>query len=361
MLIIIHLRGGADGLNMVIPYRQDAYFRARPTIAIPREQVIALGATGLHPAFAPLLPAYGQGDVAFVAGVGLPNATLSHFEARDDVESGGVGDTRPVTGWLARWLEMQPDVRALLPVVVFGETLPRILFGATGACVIRRLSDLKLSAKSAQFGQSLRRLYAHSTRRAAARGVELLDALESLDVDAKGDAPSAGYPATAFGEQLYGVELLSRAGLTLAASIELDGWDTHIAQGATEGLQAQLISTLASGLANFHQRLGDGLRLTRVIVMTEFGRRVAENNSGGTDHGRASVALVIGSGIGGGKIHGDWGSLEPSRLDGDGNVAPSVDLRQVVAEALGWVQDGPRLAAVFPGFQPSHEVGLGRA
>ncbi|MCS7080731.1 MAG: DUF1501 domain-containing protein [Chloracidobacterium sp.] len=361
MLVIIHLRGGADGLNMLVPFRQDAYFRARPTIAVPRDRVIPLGEVGLHPALEPLLKWYAQGDLAFWVGVGLPNATLSHFTARDDLETGGVGDGRPPTGWAARWLDLSDgeDSRRnasakVFRAVAFGETLPRVLQGGAGVYVARRLSDLTPATTSDAFRAALNVFYGRTPLPIGDLGRGLPDALAALADDRRSDAAAAGYPATPFGEQLYDVERLYAAGVAPeVVSVELDGWDTHFFQGGVDGLHAELCRELAAGLSNFCVRLGDGLATTRVLVMTEFGRRVAENGSGGTDHGRASVMMTVGKGIRGGKVSGEWGDLRPERLDADGNLPPTVDARRVIAETLGVAADARRLTALFPGFTPS--------
>lgn len=369
-LVVIFLRGGADGLNMVTPYREDAYFRLRPSLSLGvpgrgahADRLVDLdGFFGFHPSLSPIEPLFKEGKLACVHAVGSHDGTRSHFEAMMAMERGlpymGPGASR-TNGWLARYLnatagEHDSPLRAL----AIGDLMPDTLRGAPGASNIAEIGQYKLHG-TPEFRRGIERAYAKGEDAMTYAGRETLTLLNTLDrLDYKEYSPSAMYPTSDLGQGLRQVAFLLKAGVGLeVAFLDKGGWDTHFAQGGSTGLQANLVSDLAQSTRAFADDLGPRLGNTTVVVMTEFGRRAYENASLGTDHGRASVMLVMGGGTRGGKVYGQWPGLEDKDLEGPGDLHVTTDYRSVLAEVLRKRMGLRDVAAVFPGFE-ARELGL---
>jgi len=343
-LVVVFLRGGADGLTLVPPVGDDAYHRLRPRLRVSARDALPLdGFFGLHPALQPLLPLYDEGKLTVVPAAGSDDDTRSHFEAQDLMEQGG----RNVSGgWIGRLLRARPaSERGALPAVAFASALPLGLRGAPGAVVLNDLDELTLGRAEA-LREELLALYADDPVLGPAAG-DAIHALERLSRAVHGHAASggSGYPDDAFSASLRGVARLLRAEVGLrAASVDLPGWDSHALQ---DTLVEPLMRQLGAGLAAFARDLGPRLERTAVVVMTEFGRRVAENSALGTDHGRAGVMLVLGGGAPGG-VAGRWPGLDPDALEGPGDVRVTTDYRDVLRSVLGRQGFTPRvLSHVF--------------
>jgi uncharacterized protein (DUF1501 family) len=365
-LISIFLRGGADGLNMVVPYGDPDYAGLRPTLAIfpPGEgtgRCLDLdGFFGFHPAFAPLLPLYRSGRLAIVHAAGSDDGTRSHFEAQDQMEHGAAFGQRLGSGWVGRYLRARGSTGNLAAVAV-GSFVPEALRGAPGVAAMTSLAELQLRGVGENeleiVGASLRALYGgeDALARAGLDTLGLMAQVEALAVEEdKGDTT---YPPGAFGNGLRDVARLIRADLGLeVACLDLGGWDSHYFQGSTVGVLPGRIEELSQGLAAFEADLGEMAERVVTVVQTEFGRRAYENTSLGTDHGRGSVMLVLGSGLRGGKVHGIWPGLAREKLVGPGDLAVTTDYRSVLVEVIERV-GSTRLSRVFPDFT-SREVGL---
>ena len=342
-VIVIFLRGGADGLTLVPPIGDDDYRRARRGLAIAQGNARRLDDLfSLHPRLAPLEPFYREGHLAVVPAVGCASDTRSHFEAQDIVESGGED---MAGGWLGRWLRLtQPEASGLPAIALATASVPRSLNGAPGAVAARSLGALTLTAPMTRLRPQLESLYASDDLLgpAAADTLGAVDRVERV----LGSAPPAradGAPGAMFAESLRQIAQLLMADVGLrAACLDLPGWDSHIAQ---DDHLEPLLDALGQGLATFGATLGRLLEETSVVVMTEFGRRVPPNSAGGTDHGRASVMLVLG-GVRGG-IHGRWPGL--ANLDGPGDLPVAQDYRDVLAGVLARHGPRERLEGVFPG------------
>ena len=332
-LVVIFLRGGADGLNLLVPHGDDAYYRARPTLGIPKRKLVGTGERfGFAPALAPLVPLWGAGRMAVVPACGSGDASRSHFEAMATMEAGrGTRGERSEGGWLARYVTATPERDAALRALAFGETMPDSLRGAPGAVATNAIADLRLPDDPA-FVAGLQKAYAHGPLAASGRRhLEIAARLGSIAADTR----RSGYPDSPLGAGLAEVAALLRSGIGLEiACLDSELWDTHVAQGADAGWQATLARGLAEGIAAFARDLGPRLETTTILVMTEFGRRVEENAGLGTDHGRASVAMVIGGGVRGGRVLGRWPGLERDALDEVGDLPPVNDYRPLLREVL---------------------------
>lgn len=349
VVVSIFLRGGADGLNIVTPYQEDAYHRERPTLRLLRPNgaskadcVLDLdGFFGFNPALSDLLPLYRQGELAVVHAIGSGDQTRSHFEAMNTMERGlAAGSAGQSSGWLARHLlATNPAKPSPLRAVAFGGTMPDSLRGATDAIALNSLEDFRLeSGADAETRKSLREMYALGGDEMSHAGMETLDVLEALNrINPRDYRPSNGatYPDSDLGRALRQVALLLRTdvGLELAV-LDKGGWDTHVAQGVSTGLLSGLLQDLGASLAAFARDLGKEMSRVTVVVQTEFGRRVGENSGLGTDHGRASVMFLLGGGVKGGKVYGKWPGLEPHQLEEPGDLRVTTDYRTVLSEVL---------------------------
>ena len=348
-LIVVFLRGGADGLTLVAPVEDDDYHRARPRIAVSKSAALKLDDVfGLNPLMAALHPLYQEGELAIVHSAGSEDDTRSHFEAQDLMEHGGF----VAGGWLGRFLRARPRTQGgALSAVAVGRELPECLRGAPSAAVMQSIDEFTLGKGSAPLTQALERLYAPKKDQLGQAARDTIDALGRLD-RLRGTpyqpAHGAVYGKDSFALGLQQVARLikTRVGLE-AASVDLGGWDSHFTQGT---LIQPLMTRLAQGLAAFHRDLGAAMRHTTVVVMTEFGRRVQENASFGTDHGRGSAMFVLGGGVKGGRVLGGWTGLKGEALEGPGDLSVRHNYRNVLAPVLArqGIRDG--FDQIFPGF-----------
>lgn len=372
VLVCLFLRGGADGLNMVIPYAEDAYYRNRPSLAIPApndrrrgvsERAIALNDLfALHPALKPLYPLYAEGKLAFVHACGSAEKSRSHFEAMSAMERGVAEAKASIgSGWIARHLLSAPRKRSSpLRAVAFSSVLPESLRGSTDAVVLQTLSDFRIAmpksmgiTQAEELQHTLREMYAstdrHGVRQTAQDTLQVLQTLQRVDPSRYRPANGAVYPDSDLGRGLKQVAALIRAQVGLeVACLDKGGWDTHVAQGSTTGWMAANLTDLARSLAAFATDMGDGMRGITLIAMTEFGRRVRENSGLGTDHGRAGVMLLLGGGVRGGKVYARWQGLEPHQLEEPGDLRVTTDYREVLAEVVRKRLGNPHVARVFP-------------
>lgn len=380
-LVHVFLRGGADTLNLLVPYGDDAYYRERPTLGIARpgakllESVLPLDDFhGLHPRLKPLEALYKSGQLGFVQGVGTDNPTGSHFEAQDQIEHGlGFESSQGAGGgWLGRHLRSRKGPAAgPLSAVAMRPTMPEVLRGAPAASAITAIDDLQIEAPKGEraaadrVARALGQLYGAETDLLghAGRGtLDLLERVQALRSASYTPAGGASYGGDGFGRALREVARLIKAEVGLeVACVDLDGWDTHFVQGTTGGAHGNLADRLASGLAAFWADLEQRRSRVTVVVMTEFGRRVYENSSLGTDHGRGFTMFALGEDVAGGQVHGRYPTIEDapvgSELLGPGGLPVLIDYRDVLAEVLSCSVGGADLPRVFPGFAPS-AVGL---
>ncbi len=362
-LIVLFLRGAVDGLSVVVPHHDPAYYKARPTLAIPENKVHDLdGRFGLHPSLAGLVPLWQHGDLAVVHATGLvTTADYSHFDAQASMECGsddpGIG-----TGWLARHLLCRPQAKDALRAVAIGPHVAASLSGYRRATAIDGLADFQLSMAGTAYDQVMRaleHLYTDSGRPATQAAHETFDALKRIA--AIRDQPyvpahNVAYPSSPLGAALFDIARVAKGVPELeAVTLDAGGWDTHAAQNA---VLPGLLGDLAASLLAFTTDLGELMRHTTIVVMSEFGRRVEENSGGGTDHGHGNVMFVIGKGVRGRHVYSHWPGLAPGKLD-YGDLAVTTDYRQVLSDVVKHRMRNHHVARVFPGLH-YRPVGVAR-
>ncbi|MCC6602844.1 MAG: DUF1501 domain-containing protein [Anaerolineae bacterium] len=364
-LVCIFLRGGADGLNMIVPHGDEAYYQHRPLIGIARPDdnkavngrtVDLDGFFGLHPALAPLHDLYAAGDLAFIHATGSPDETRSHFEAMDLMERGAT-ENGDYTGWLARHLAtLDSGNSSSLRAIGVSDMLPASLTGAVSSTALQSIADYHLAGRSERVGQMtnlLQTLYSQNQDMLTAAAQQTFASIEVLGkLDTVGYvAGGRPYPETAFGQAMRLVAQLIKAEVGVeVACVDVDGWDTHVAQGGAVGTMAANLAELADGLAAFYEDLPVQMGSVTVVVMSEFGRRVQENGGLGTDHGHGSMMMTLGGGLNGGRVYARWPGLHDEQLVGPGDLAVTTDYRDVLGEIIQKRLNNPLLPAIFPGY-----------
>ncbi|BAY16824.1 twin-arginine translocation pathway signal [Nostoc sp. HK-01] len=368
-LIVILMRGGADGLNIVVPYTEPAYYQARPKIALAKpgqeKGVFDLdGHFGLHPALAPIMPLWQQGNLAFVHAAGSPDPSRSHFDAQFYMEIGIPGNQRISEGWMNRLLGAISN-KTPIQAVSLGSTKPRILNGLMPVANIGsgRNADKPISLDRPKVGAAFDRLYSgndvlsqtyHQGR--VARAALMNDFAQEMKM-ANNGAPS---PDVFVGDAQRLGKLMAKDPKIELGFMSLGGWDTHINQGSDRGYLAKSLGSLGKGLAALVQNLGPAYQNTVILVMSEFGRTLRENGNGGTDHGHGNVMWVLGGKVRGGKVYGEWPGLDTAALYEKRDLAVTTDFRDVISDVLAQhlsVND-TQLSKVFPSYVPKQKIAL---
>ena len=367
-LVVIFLRGGVDGLSIVAPTGDKDYVAARPSgLRVDRtgeEAGFAMdnGAADIdfrfHPQAKELFELYRAGDMAVVHSAGLVDATRSHFDAEDRMERAAPNSGATAGGWLGRWLnDVQPS--GLLPALAVGNVAPESFRGKAQIAVSPSLNDLRLAGGHGLEG-AIRRLMSQNLGNDSLLGaplnklLSLSEAIEGrISVTDEGNlpdyVPSVDYP---------GGDEFSKSLMTIAQSIKLDlglrvatvdygGWDTHVNQVDDFPV---LLNGLSKGLMAFWRDLGPLQENVSVVVMSEFGRRLKANDSGGTDHGHGNVMMTLGPNVNGGKMFGRWPGLSNDALDMGADLAITTDYRQVLSEIMAGHMKYADSQVIFPGF-----------
>jgi uncharacterized protein (DUF1501 family) len=365
ILVCIFQRGAADGLNLVVPHGDKDYYSHRDTLALAQPKssdpnaVIDLdGFFGLHPLLRPLKSIYDAGALAAVHAVGSPDSTHSHFDAMDFMERGTPGEKTIPTGWIGRHLQqMASQNKSPFRAVGMGSIVQESLIGPVAATALQSISSFHLNGNPQQIAQvqnALASLY-EGDGFVEVEGSQTLQAMRDLAKIAANNytpANGANYLNTPYGKSLETVAQLIKAGIGLeVACVDIGGWDTHVQEGTTtDGQMPKLIGEFANGLAAFYTDMQDEMKRITVVTMSEFGRRVQENSSHGTDHGHGNVMFVMGGGINGGKVYTEWPGLAQDDLYGPGDLAITTDFRDVLGEIVQKRLLDANLAAVFPGY-----------
>src|SRR5215831_16029408 len=360
-LVVIFQRGAADGLNIVVPHAEPQYYAMRPSINIPRNAVIDLdGFFGLHPALSPFLPLWQQHHLAIVHAAGSPDATRSHFDAQDFMETGTPGVKVTDDGWLNRSLHglARTPQNSPFRAIALGPSLPRILSGAEPAVAMNNINDFSVGGrnpKASPAASAFEAMYDHSSDSILhGTGEETFDAVKMLKAADPGKyvpAPGAYYPKGRFSDNLRQLAQLIKANLGVqVAFADIGGWDHHVNEGSTQGQIANVLREFSQSLSAFWIDLGDLAHDTVIVTMSEFGRTARENGNRGTDHGHANVMFVMGGPVKGGKVYGRWPGLKQSQLYEGRDLAVTTDFRKVLGEAVARHLGNTNLAQVFPGY-----------
>ncbi|MHC4824696.1 MAG: DUF1501 domain-containing protein [Planctomycetota bacterium] len=387
-LVVIFLRGAADGLNMIVPHGDPSYEASRPTLAmaladglIPMDDTFAL-----HPAMSALKPMWEAGTFAPVVCAGSPHRTRSHFDAQDWMEFAAPGDRTMREGWLNRYLEYsKPEKEEASEFRALGmqELLPRSLRGrfpvlAVPTSLGRRKTDRTLDRFEQFYGDGSDMMEGGSrmsgdreedpagvvasgriTIDTLRRFTEIIKAGEKKRGKGTQTVSGSSYPTSRFGNRMKQIALVLRADEGMeVAGIDYGGWDDHTREGSIEGRMADRMKDLSQTLAAFCQDLGPQLATTNILVMTEFGRTVRENGNNGTDHGHGGNMLLLGGGVQGGKIHGDWRGMETSALYQGRDLAVTTDFRDVFHSVLENAFGFEAPKDFFPGYEANRVKGL---
>jgi uncharacterized protein (DUF1501 family) len=367
-LVVVFLRGGWDALNVVPPIGGDDrgfYEKARPDIKIT--DLLQLNDQfGLHPALNPLYDLYQAGKMGVVHAVGLNHDTRSHFDAQEYIELGTPGSKSITSGWITRHLQ-QTGASSILPVLATNGS-PTSLLNFVPTVNLNDPSDFSQWGNDLVASQqaALRQMYKGGSilHQAGLRTLEAINIVSPLTEKEYQPANGAFYNDDELGQQLKTIAQMIKldAGLKVAA-VDFGGWDTHEYEtDGNGGYIADLLGQLASGLSNFYLDLDSGYtdRLS-VVVISEFGRRLVQNESQGTDHGHGSVMLALGGNVNGGKVYGAWPGLHNDQLYDHADLAITTDYRQILSELLSTRLGNSNIEAVFPGFSGNYNpLGLFR-
>jgi len=371
-LVCIFLRGGMDGLSALVPYNEAGYHDVRPTIKVPYDKVTDLdGQFGLHPAMASLRDIWQQGDLAAVCATGSTDSTRSHFDAMDFMERGTPGEKIIQTGWIGRHLESTAKRnQSIFRAVGMGKMLQTSLRGPISAIALQSIADFHLKGRAdeiSQVQQTLQNLYTISQENGnkgkiytaleqqANQSFDAIDILKNVNPMQYTSQYGAEYAEDQLGQGLGQIAKLIRSQVGLeVACVDAGGWDTHDTMGTyDEGEMTGLLANLAKNLTAFYTDMQDQMSGITVMVMSEFGRRVKENGSQGTDHGHGNCMFLMGGGIAGGQVHGQWPGLAPEQLD-RGDLAITTDFRDVLSEVVSVRLANPLVGQVFPNYAPTY-------
>jgi uncharacterized protein (DUF1501 family) len=340
-LIVLLMRGAVDGLSIVAPYAEDNYYALRPNIALPKpgqqDGLIDLdGFFGLHPALAALLPQWRAGTLAFIHAGGSPAITRSHFEAQDIMETARLNSAAATQGWLNGLAQVLPDNHAPSRALSVGNLMPKIFQGkaSISAMPAGMRPGRPGAVENPQIEKEFARLYAPHPelnalyRRAVTAREEMQQDLQAEMIESGKGAPSGD----AFVDAARNVAAMLRHDDKIQlVFMDAGGWDTHIAQGAAKGQLAGKLEKFASGLSTLADGLGPVYRNTVILIMSEFGRTVAENGNKGTDHGHGNVCWIMGGAVNGAKVHGRWPGLNGDQLWEGRDLAVTTDFRDIIA------------------------------
>ncbi|HWL92871.1 MAG TPA: DUF1501 domain-containing protein [Phycisphaerae bacterium] len=371
VIVTVFLRGAADGLTLCVPHADDLYYTARPTLNIPRPDASGTfravdldGFFGLPPQLAPLLPAYQNGDLLLVHACGSTDPTRSHFDAQRYMEIGKPGDVGLFTGWLGRHLATSPPFveNSLLRAIGIGYGLQRALESGPQTISIPDLDTHTLSGSMATVAarrtviSAMHALQGDALSAAATTAQQTIDLLGTIDFAGYVPEDGASYGTDGLSLALKSTAALIKAEVGVeAVAIDVGGWDNHVNQGVViGGAMSNNMTRLATGLAAFHADLFSGLRRNvTLVVMSEFGRRLLQNGSLGTDHGHGNVMFLMGPGVDGGRVLANWPGLDETELFEGRDLAVTTDFRDVLAEIVSLRLGNPSLDVVFPGYTPT--------
>jgi uncharacterized protein (DUF1501 family) len=367
VFVQIFIRGGVDTLSMVVPYGDPTYYNLRGAIAVPSpgQSGGALRLTdmfGLNPSLSALMPLWSDGRLAIVDAVGNVDLSRSHFDAQDFMETGTPGNKGISTGWLDRAIKMIPG-SAVSEAVAFQAQLPRSFMGPEPVLVATNLATFNLKVGGnwrAEADTALREMYGSRQDAIGKVGRETFEAIDTLVRSTVLTVPTSNgavYPIASIGASLRQAAAVIKAGLgTRTIFVSVGGaFDTHSNQPAAHATE---LPRIGDALAAFAQDLGGLMDDVLVLMVSEFGRTASVNGSAGTDHGSAKAVFVMGGGVRGGRLLGQWPGLNASQLYQNRDLAPTTDFRDVYAEVARKHLGLTDMATLFPGYNVGPGVGL---
>jgi uncharacterized protein (DUF1501 family) len=366
-LVVIFQRGGCDGLNTCVPYRDERYYELRPNVAIappsasdPASALDLDGFFGLHPGLASLQPLFTAGDLAILPAVHYPESSRSHFDSQHFIES--AMRSKRLDGWLNRHLNSVSRTTQLRSVA-FAEVMPQSLRGKAAVSLFRELQEFRLDVDEemeAKFLENLQafniptaeetrpyRAWLHQAGRTLLNDMEFV---QSLTVQEYKPSYSAVYPDTRYGKQLQQTAQLIKENLGLeVVTLDIGGWDTHASQGGGKSTSRhyQRHKEFADGIAALYTDLGEKMSDVVIMSYTEFGRTVKENASRGTDHGNACTWFLAGKPVNGG-IYGEWPGLENDQLFRERYLDFTIDYRDIMGDIFVHHLGNDRLDYLLP-------------
>lgn len=365
VLVVVFQRGGLDGLQAVVPHGDADYYRLRPTIGIPRPGTGANAAIdldgffGLHPSAAPLKPLYDAGRLAIVHGAGLDTSSRSHFECQDFYERGSTNISQVGDGWVNRYLQSNTP-EATFGAVAIGRAIQPSMRGPSPVLGISTIANFRLGAtggRAAEIEQQIAGFYGAGDALGlnARKAIGAIDELAGANPSARTPESGASYPNTTFGNQMRELAQLIKSDLGLrAAAVDIGGWDHH---ENIANFIGPLLDEMSRALVAFDTDLGPRMANVTVVTMTEFGRRVQQNGSNGTDHGAGTMMFLLGGGVLGRQVVRAWPGLRNQDLV-SGDLKVTIDYRTVLAELIERRMGGADLSRVFPGFTPGPQAGV---
>ena len=363
VLVVISLRGGIDGLGMVVPHGDPAYYTARPTIAVPRESLVAQDAFyGLHPQLAPLGWLFSAGELAAVQAVGLQVPNRSHFSAMEEVEDADAGSVER-RGWVNRMIGLDGEDDPTDAIHLTSSIVPTMLSGLEPAVAVNRIGDVALvgadDGDKAEWAARRRTQLdlmweggsggVHGAYRSAVRTVDKLAPVARSTYSPQVAYPRA-WPAVGLSDAMKDTAQLIKADIgTEVVSIDYGSWDMHNDYGTLAwGDMQRMVGGFASVLDAFMRDLGDLRSRVTVVTISEFGRRIKENGNRGLDHGWGNMMLVAGGGVKGGAYYGTWPGLGTgTQVDDDLQV--TTDYRNILGEVISRRFPDRSVSGVFPG------------
>jgi uncharacterized protein (DUF1501 family) len=378
-LICLFQRGAADALNLVVPFGEKAYYGARPQLAVaaPTRAAGAVGAIdldgffGLHPSLAPFKPLYDRGLLVPVHAVGSPSASRSHFDAQDYMETATPDNKGTRDGWLNRLLAIEGTCEANCTpsspfrAVSMTQQTPRILDGASPVVAMNSLEEFSIRGGGGDAAARLEALYrtgkADLVHGSASEMFDAVKLLRSANPLQYRPANGAAYPRSPFGQRLQQIAQLIKSDVGLeVAFADVGGWDTHVNQGGAQGQLANRLGDFSQSVAALVHDLGDRMDDVVILTMSEFGRTVRQNGTGGTDHGHAGAMFVIGGNLAAQRtVLGRWPGLEREQLFEGRDLALTTDFRAVFSEVTARHLGGHALDTVFPGYGTRQQDWLG--
>lgn len=378
VIVVVFLRGGCDGLSLVSPYDDASYVNNRGELAVKNALTLnvnnaAFGAQsnfGFHPKAQPLMDLYSGGQLAIVHAAGLDDDTRSHFDAMDYMERGTPGNKNTSTGWLTRHLQaISSDDASKFASIAGGAATPASLLSNPDTIATtdprsyslwtpyRYGPDSWITAMKDSMLNTLDGFYQGSDI-VSASGKRTIQTIRELRKAGEYvPRPGITYPWGSFGDSLKTVAQMIKLNVGLrVATVDLGGWDHHENQAVNQldwGPFPNQAGELALGLRSFYDDIVDYKNKVTVVVMSEFGRRLGINASGGTDHGHGNMMLVLGGNVNGGKIYGKWPGLQQDKLDQQQDLAITTDFRTVLSEIVAKRLGNPKVGAVFPGITSS--------